>query len=131
MYHLNTIEKEYPIEELKQDWMFKLLCKFLKQHGLFISMTKDHKKFHTMHSCNYCIPKMFFLTITVTVPYSIRSGNEKYKYDKLWTDFILEHLNCVPLEIKERCICPEGKTFEDFILYGYKKHYFEDYKKKT
>lgn len=97
MYLLNNNEQQYTIEELKQDWLFKLLCKFLKQHGLFNAVTKDSRKFYTMHSCNYCITKMFFGTMSVTLPYYVR---DRYALDILWSDFIGEHLDMIPEDIE-------------------------------
>ena len=135
MYKLNSFEKEYSIEELKQDWLFKLLCKFLKQHGLFNAMTK-RKEFFTMHSNNYCMTKMFFLTISVTVPRMVMSGMVKCQtYDKLWTEFIAEHLECIPSDIKDGILnsksfypFPSEKydSLETFINMEYRKHYYEE-----
>lgn len=126
MYSLNKIEKKYNIEELKQDWLFKLLCKFLKLHSLFNAMTK-RKEFFTMHSNNYCVTKMFFLTITVTVPKEILDWKERLRYDKLWTEFILKNLNCIPSEVEELVLFNQQyNTLEEYMNIAYRSHYHEE-----
>ena len=124
MYFLNSNEKQYTIKELKQDWLFKLLCKFLKQHDLFNAVTKDSRKFYTMHSCNYCITKMFFYTMSVTLPCYVRN---RYTLDILWSDFIGEHLDIIPEDIKGLIIF-DGRYSS--IRMFFEEKYYETYHRK-
>ena len=107
-YSFNAIEKVYTIEELKQDWLFKLLYKFLKHHGLFDTLVaippikpkdKLNKVIGTMHSNNYCLSKMFFKTISCSVPDEVMTSDVAFKYDTLWLQYIKNNLDLIPKEI--------------------------------
>lgn len=125
MYSLNSVEKCYTLEELKQDWMFKLLYKFFKHYGLWDKITENHplsitkegtnKVWTTMHSNNYCVTKMFRNTITCSIPWYLMTSQQCKKYDLLWIQFLKQHINIVPDCIKEMVEVGYGLSIEAYI----------------
>ena len=112
MHKVNAIERSYGINELKKDWFFKLLVKFLKMHGLYELAKSTPNCLNTMHSHNYCITKMFVCTINCSIhSLPLQDG---FKYDKLWLKFIIEHEDYIPESIKREC-CKKDETFDEWL----------------
>lgn len=134
----NTSPHKYTWDELKIDWFFRLLIKFLKKNLLYEQVAElyltplkngNFSILSEAHSRNYYPEKMFFGMLTCTLPRMVEEGIVDeygyYEYERKWSQFVWENRNVVPYEIREDIGFYHG-GFKYWFLNEYEDRFGQD-----